>query len=572
MKLYEVYLTEATNYNEMFNSVLSIAEYVSDIVPFYGSVKKNIEEEIDWAKKTLRKNDRIVWYLRVLKYYWLKKLNEIDFSDKLDENDKIFLKQKIEKEINKLTSKFNYVIQSLNITQNSNKVAIEHFLSLPVDKIQNYVWSDQTSDEILKTFEEYEEEWKEKSGEKAVEIQEGDQLIIPFENETKGWWLLNRGACESEGESMGHCGNVPSFSHGDRILSFRIKNENDEWTPVLTFILHEDGYLGEMKGRGNEKPAKRYHPYIVELLKNTKLIKGIKGGGYMPESNFNINDLEEKEREELTSINPELLPFVDMFRKFGEKSKLVIDKAIFIMDEYLDYVRYDKENNYFVIEIYEDAHDLVFYRGNSQAKHISEFIKTGELLEFYGVGDSDSEISDFLNYFEMYEKKKGYNTVHKIIKWLQDYDPDAEINNNNWIEYIIEENVTDITHPVTMAITDGMREAAESEMFETFRRQVIDYVPNEYNIGEMVFTGVLDNGESDIYQPIHYIFKIRDLVKLIYDEGGGEVEEIQGFDLENMFTEEINIDEPYMGWGSNDIDEETAIRYFYDHIEDYISS
>lgn len=570
MKLFEVYLTEAVNYDEMFNSIFTIAEYLPnhETILF---IKSDIKEKIDWAKKTLKKNDRIVWYLRIIKYSWLDRLFKSDKFSQMGEADATLLKQKIEKEMNKITKKFSYVEQSEPIAASRNfKIAIEHLLSLPVDKIQNYTWTDQTADEILKTLEEYEEEWKEKSGERAVDIQEGDQLIIPFDNGTKGWWLLNRGACETEGESMGHCGNVPSFSHGDRILSFRIKNENDQWIPSLTFILHEDGYLGEMKGRGNEKPQKRYHPYIIELLKNTKIIKGIRGGGYMPENNFNINDLEENQKEELTSLNPELMPFVDMFKKFGEKSKIVIDKAIFIMDEYLEYIRYDKENNHFVIEMYDDAYDLVDSRGTRDAKHIANFIKTGQhSFDVYGVGSSDSEISDFLNYLEMYEKKKGYNTVQRIIKWLQDYDPDAEIDSNNWVEYVIEENVSDITLPVTMAIEDGIREAAESEMYEQFRRQVIDYEPNEYNIGEIYFTKTLDNGTPDILEPIHYIFKIRDLVKFIHDEGGGEVEEIYGFDLENLFTEEIDIDEPRMGWG-NELDEDAGIEYFYQHIEDYI--
>jgi len=34
-----------------------------------------------------------------------------------------------------------------------------------------------------------------------------------------------------------------------------------------------------MKGRGNDKPAPKYHPYVVELLRH-HLIRGIKGGGY----------------------------------------------------------------------------------------------------------------------------------------------------------------------------------------------------------------------------------------------------------------------------------------------------
>jgi hypothetical protein len=95
---------------------------------------------------------------------------------------------------------------------------IEHFLSLPVDKIKNFVWSNQTSAELLKQFEEFEQEWQDSLGENGVEIQDGDKLLISFDGGSKAWWLLDRGACRDEAKKMGHCGNVPSEKPGDRIL------------------------------------------------------------------------------------------------------------------------------------------------------------------------------------------------------------------------------------------------------------------------------------------------------------------------------------------------------------------
>src|SRR6266851_947531 len=89
------------------------------------------------------------------------------------------------------------------------------------------------------------------------------------------------------------CGNVPSERPGDRILSLRRKVQRGDmvrWYPIATFILDRDGQLGEMKGRGNDKPAPKYHFYIVALLRH-HMINGIKGGGYMPENNFAMEDL-----------------------------------------------------------------------------------------------------------------------------------------------------------------------------------------------------------------------------------------------------------------------------------------
>ena len=54
--------------------------------------------------------------------------------------------------------------------------------------------------------------------------------------------------------------------------------------------MDKDELLGEMKGRGNQKPAATYHPYILKLLEKP-FIKGIHSGGYQPEQNFSISDL-----------------------------------------------------------------------------------------------------------------------------------------------------------------------------------------------------------------------------------------------------------------------------------------
>jgi len=104
---------------------------------------------------------------------------------------------------------------------------------------------------------------------------------------------------------MGHCGNTGSPSDGETILSLRKHVEGDLWSPHLTFILDRDGWLGEMKGRANDKPAERYHRMIIALLKNPKVV-GIKGGGHAPEANFALDDLSYSEEKELVAAKPGL--------------------------------------------------------------------------------------------------------------------------------------------------------------------------------------------------------------------------------------------------------------------------
>ena len=143
-------------------------------------------------------------------------------------------------------------------------------------------------------------------GEKGETILDLSKPIEPknltlLGSEWEGWkWVdLGKGYCDKEGKSMGHCGNAGA-ELGDNILSLR----DSKNIPHLTFILN-NGILGQMKGRQNDKPSEKYHPAIIELLK-TPIIKQVRGGGYKPENNFSLNDLEEDMKEELLALKPDL--------------------------------------------------------------------------------------------------------------------------------------------------------------------------------------------------------------------------------------------------------------------------
>ena len=198
-----------------------------------------------------------------------------------------------------------------------------HFAGIQYSKIQEYRW-DQTKTMIewKDDLDAFEDEYKEKiSG--LITMQEGDTILIQLDN-GYSWQLLSRGYCPAEADAMGHCGNSGARPD-DRIISLRKFNETVDgvnyYNACLTFILNGDGFLGEMKGRGNEKPAERYHPMIIALLLNP-IIKGIRGGGYMPENNFALNDLTEEQREALVEQKPELGGFVIRYKKLGDSPEL----------------------------------------------------------------------------------------------------------------------------------------------------------------------------------------------------------------------------------------------------------
>jgi hypothetical protein len=307
MKLLELLATdlfESQNYETMFQSLLNFAKENDHQHAWF---KLEVDTNIKWAKETLKKNDRIVWYLRYVKLKMIDILLEKFRSDD-------FLKKEKQKLIGKTGEN--------NLGLDGMKRQIAHFLSLPVPSIQNHVWKNEKFDELLDVFTEYEDEWKATVGGKGVEIRDDDEIILNFDGGKKAWWMLARGACSDEANAMRHCGNVPSERYGDRILSFRSKIEgSDLWVPHLTFILDKNDVLGEMKGKANEKPQSRYHPYIVALLRN-KIIEGIKGGGYAAYNNFSLGDLDSGIRQKLLQEKPALMSLYDLYNNEGFTSRV----------------------------------------------------------------------------------------------------------------------------------------------------------------------------------------------------------------------------------------------------------
>jgi len=275
-------LQEAQNYEGMFNDILKL-----NADP---RLRHQITQDIDWARKTLRKNDRIVWFLRWVKVWLISTTTGSGVAAAASPGA-------LQQQNRRLGTPPG---QDDLVPSPALKQQLEHFLSLPVPEIQNYVFRAESPRGLFDLFAKYEAAWRQRIEEERSLItpEDDDEILIGFPDGF-AWWLLPRGGCPVEAEAMGHCGNVPSERPGDRILSLRRKvrrGDVERWYPVATFILDADGQLGEMKGRGNDKPAPKYHPYIVELLRH-HIIGGVKGGGYMPENNFSMGDLDPQTRD-----------------------------------------------------------------------------------------------------------------------------------------------------------------------------------------------------------------------------------------------------------------------------------
>lgn len=234
----------------------------------------DIDAQVKWAKSSLKKADRVVWYLKIVR----AKL--VDMRDGTNTADALYGYSNGEE---------------LATLQNN----LLHYYGFNSPEIERYTFGSQTVEKIFSDFSSFEEKWKaNKDVTKPVIPEEGDYELIKFPDGS-AWWFVDRGYCSEEGRSGGHCGNVNGqYDTDERILSYRIGGH-----VVLTFILHPDGYLGEMKAKSNQKPAGKYHNVIMSLLLSD-IVKGIRGAGWGPEFNFSIFDLNDRDLNVIMANKP----------------------------------------------------------------------------------------------------------------------------------------------------------------------------------------------------------------------------------------------------------------------------
>lgn len=340
-------IQEAQDYEGMFNDIFKVNDDPR--------LRQEIVRDINWARKTLRKNDRITWFLRWSKVWyqlsggiWSGGRADTSLSGALQQYNRRFQAQ--------------YLASDLR-SPPAMKAQLEHFLSLPIPDIQNYVFRTESPRHLFDLFASYEATWRQRIEEEKSLItpEPDDEILISFQDGF-AWWLLRRGGCPVEAQAMGHCGNVPSQRPGNQILSLRRQVRRGDvlrWYPVATFILDADGQLGEMKGRGNDKPAAKYHPYIVELLRH-HMIRGIKGGGYMPENNFSMSDLDPQTREQLIADKTELKGLLGYYEEEGMTERVLDMLGNKLSERGLpDYRSYDAEKRDFILSAYRDLEQFV---------------------------------------------------------------------------------------------------------------------------------------------------------------------------------------------------------------------
>lgn len=281
-----------------------------------------LEKMVAATEKLLLRDDRIIWSLRFQRVSLLMKAARKDprYADAA------------KKELASLAARAKVTPAAIetmagSVTTKNFAERVSHYITQKnIPEIQQVQFTTQSPDKILIELEKAENAYKERAGIKRFLSPGKDEEIIMEFPDGFAWFDLHKPYCPKEGRAMNHCGNSAGKRNDATILSLRQKVDHKGrvmWMPHATFILDDEGVLGEMKGYDNEKPDPEFHPYIIALLKHD-MISGIKGGGYLASHNFSLDDLESNEdRDALINEKPSLLTTRELIAKFGKQHPVV---------------------------------------------------------------------------------------------------------------------------------------------------------------------------------------------------------------------------------------------------------
>jgi hypothetical protein len=610
----EAFDITAANYDEMFKNILQ----VSPTHPVtQGALQLRVREEITWAKKDLKKQDRIVWWLRWFRLALLKSLvdgykdevqndetslgrkqygYEPDALTKL-ENDYVEDKKKYatisewwEKELQVLETRTGKTLRNENSTPGLGWFGrahsrYQHYMSLPVPAIQNIIWDKQTTFELESIFGTAEQAWIEETKGK-VQIQEGDEILVPF-SDGWAWWKLNRAYCPDEARALGHCGNSAGGGNNpdERILSLRRHvrvGNTDMWEPHLTFILEPNGYLGEMKGKGNQKPAPRYHPYIIALLESPH-IKGIRGGGYLPSHNFDLNDLTPEQQEAIVQKNPNLMKLSRRLKEQGATEDVIqrIHNVLWNPDEEhygnINDPKYDPKLKGWKTNEWKSVDDFIEDWGDETAKYVQkQFSGDGDMFDWEFDTDWTSALEDLdQKHLDMVHNYIMQTHPEEVKEWQEENEEELDAGEQSLKTFIEDKDPGDVQSFLNGAARTGSQYGAEHEMYESLNSAVKSFGP--LSTGEQVVLPTYKHmetknvGGKSVQKEVEgitwdspvYFYLPLEQAAILADKG----EPWSYYEDENNRDEDekIDVDQPYYGWSGWDRDamQEEVKENFY---------
>lgn len=264
-----------------------------------GRGKIIFQDEINWAIKFLRKDDRIVWYLSVI-----QKFVYLFLSSKPGYKSKKFKLKSSRKlrgfDEGRILADFKSFSHDVWEHLFSVQEVYSHssMLDYPFYDLIDGKSVPRTAEKILNDFKSLEIKFQNQN--QSGRYCSDGEIVFKFSDDW-AWFAVKEGFSRQEAMAMKHCGNGAGKSD-DILLSLRepvLSKQGTLYKPHLTFILN-NGLIGEAKGFANQKPGEGFEKYIEALLKKD-FVKGVMGGGYLPQNNFQFSDLSEESRMRILS-------------------------------------------------------------------------------------------------------------------------------------------------------------------------------------------------------------------------------------------------------------------------------
>jgi hypothetical protein len=423
---------EAANYDDLFSALVAAEP----------GIASKVKQRIQWAKTQLKKQDRITWYLRWARIE-LANIARTMGGENQETVEKLFKRYMVVAMNNSSATEAD-ILEDVTPWKRIQE-GLEHLYSLGIQGIDNYSPGFGLPGALMDHLERIEEEAIEKArgGDNTIEPEEDDEIVLDLGGGW-AWWKLDRASCAEESRAMGHCGNAPQQGNRDmQILSLRkVKRvgKQEFWEPHLTFILIKGGTLGEMKGKGNAKPTENYHPAIVALL-SQPWIKALQGGGYMPEHNFQWDDLDRDDQKKVMEANPGLE--TDPFFSYYKTGKVTQDQIDLIKDTHQ--LGYDEEVGFYTNE-WKNSINMLWYLGDSEVRKMAEGYDSDingrqDMIEeaMAKVGDGDrvlkNIVQSFINEYPYLNSKlhdidtTKVQVVTDLITYMSDHYPDSDTIN-----------------------------------------------------------------------------------------------------------------------------------------------
>lgn len=313
---------------------------------------RHLALKVDETRKTLKREDRIVWALRFFKkalieqIIWMIK-NDPEFFQKKFRSRPTQEQPALIRQLQKLSDvditpfrEFDPEYEDIEspysafTTIDAINNRLEHFVEVmqkygendPTNVINSLRFDRQSFGEIISLLRRGEIALRRKKfpggilmtptpeGPFDLQDKEGPvETVVEFPDGWR-WFDLHRAfspmrddrTAASDIAITGHCANNASQS-GETAFELAEPLGNNRWKHHAFFVLHSNGQLGERKGRKNQKPSPRLEKYIFELLRRVKKIRGLSGpSGWNSSHDFALNDLTKPHLDILRRERPEI--------------------------------------------------------------------------------------------------------------------------------------------------------------------------------------------------------------------------------------------------------------------------